>query len=82
MGSQPEIEAGSRWRKHQTLATRPMISDKGPGPSALQKRTPIKTESSEASKVFIKRKQVQYMWIDKHMDRLRGRVLELRPRGS
>ena len=82
LGSQPEIEAGSRWRKHQTLASRPMISDKGPGSSALQKRIPIKIESSEASEVFIKRKRAQNVWIDMHMGRLRGRVLELHSHGS
>ena len=27
--------AGSRWWKHEVLATRPVGSDKGPGPSAL-----------------------------------------------
>ena len=37
-----------------------MISDKGPGPTALQKRISRKTESSEASKVFIKGEKVQY----------------------
>ena len=42
-----------------------MVSDKGLGPLGMQKRIPTKTESSEASKVFIKRKKrVQYMWID------------------
>ena len=36
----------------------------GPGPFALQKRISRKTESSEASEVFIKRKRVQCMWIN------------------
>ena len=31
-----------------------MVSDKGPGPSSLQKRISTKMKSSEASKVFIK----------------------------
>ena len=53
-GSQ-DIVAGSQQWKHQILATRPMVSDKGPGPSALQKRIPTKMESTEISKVFIKR---------------------------
>ena len=39
------------------------VSDKGPGPSALWKRISTKTKSSEASKVFIKRKRVQYVWV-------------------
>ena len=34
----------------QILATRPVVSDKGPGPSALQERILTKTESSEISK--------------------------------
>ena len=57
MGSQPEVEAGSLWRKHQILATSPVVSDKGPGPLDLQKRISTKTESSEASKMFTKRKK-------------------------
>ena len=55
-------QAESRSREHQTLATRPVVSDKGPGPSALQKRVPTKTESSEASKACIGRKRVQHVW--------------------
>ena len=55
MGSQPETEAGSQWGEHQILATRPVVSDKGPGPLALQKRIPTKMESNEPNKVFIKR---------------------------
>ena len=62
-GSQPEIGVGSRQWKHQILITRPVVSDKGPGPSAMQKRISTKMESSEASTVFIKRKRVQYVWI-------------------
>jgi len=37
------------WWKHQILATRAVVSDKGPGPSVLQQRISTKTESSEAS---------------------------------
>ena len=48
LGSQPEIEARSQQWKHQILATRQGVSDKC-GPSALQKRISIKTESSEES---------------------------------
>ena len=57
LDSQAEVEAGSRQWKHWILATRPVVSDKGPGPSALQKRISTKMESSEASKVFIRRKE-------------------------
>ena len=42
---------------------RTVVSDKGPGPSALQKRISTKTESSEASKAFIKGEIVQYTGI-------------------
>ena len=42
LGSQPEIQAGLCQRKHQILATRPVVSDKGPGPSALHKRKVVK----------------------------------------
>ena len=45
-----------------------MVSDKGPGPSSLQKRISTKIEGRAASKcckyVFVKRKRVQYVWID------------------
>ena len=57
-----------------------MVSDKGPGPSALRKRISTKTESSEATEVFINRKKrVQYeVWTDTSGER----VAELHPRGS
>ena len=55
LGSQPEIEAGSQWWEHQILAAIPVVSDKGPGPSALEKKIPTKMESTEISKVFITR---------------------------
>ena len=48
-----ETEAGSGGWKHQIVATRPVISDKGPDPLALQGRI----SSSEASNMFIKRKK-------------------------
>ena len=48
--------------KHQILATRSAVSDKGPGPSALQKKIPIKTESNEKGNMFLLGgKGVQYM---------------------
>ena len=62
LGSQPETEAGSQRWEHQILATRPVVSDKGPGPSALQKKIPIKTESNEKGNMFLLGgKGVQYM---------------------
>ena len=42
LGSQPEIQAGLCQRKHQILSTRPVVSDKGPGPSALHRRKVVK----------------------------------------
>ena len=45
------------------LAARPVVSDKGPGPLAFQKRIATKMESSKTSQVFIKRKRAQYVWI-------------------
>ena len=45
--SEPEIKVRSRQWEHQILATRPVVSGKGPGPLALQKRIPTKMESSE-----------------------------------
>jgi len=54
-------------------------SDQGPGPSPLQKRIPTKVESSETSKVFIKRKKSTEC-VDRHPGRLR--VPELHPHGS
>ena len=69
LGSQPEVEAGSLWRKHQILATSPVVSDKGPGPLALQKRIPTKMESSETSKVLIKGGKCM-VYVDRHMGKL------------
>ena len=67
MGSQPETEAGSQWGEHQILATRPVVSDKGPGPLALQKRIPTKMESNEPNKVFIKRGKKSKILVDSHI---------------
>ena len=70
LGFQPEIKARLWWLKHQILATRPVVSDKGPGPSVLQKKTSMNMESSEANKVFIKSieclptmQKTQEMWL-------------------
>ena len=61
--------------------TRPLVSDGGPGPSALQRRISTKVESSELSKEFIKRKK-RTVLVDRHTGRLRGRAPESRPHGS
>ena len=80
LGSQPETGAGLGQWKHKILVTRPVVSDKSPGPLALQKRIPRKMESSEASKVCIKREK-GIIHVDRHRGRLRGRVPELHPHG-
>ena len=77
LGSQPEVEAGSLWRKHQILATSPVVSDKGPGPLALQKRIPTKTESSEASIYSEEKKST--VCVGRHKGRVRERVAESCP---
>ena len=50
------------WWEHQILAARPMVSNKVLALWLCIKRIPTKTESSETSKVFIRRKKVQYLW--------------------
>ena len=57
-------------RKGQMLATRPVVSDKGPGPPALQERISTKRESSGASQVCIGRKK-SAVPTDRHTGRLR-----------
>ena len=69
----PTRDCAGSWRwKNQILATGTVVSDKGPGPLALQKGISTKTESNEACKVFIRRKTSTVV-----VDRLRGRVPEL-----
>ena len=83
LGFYPEIKAESRHWQHQ-------ISEHDQwsltNPLALQKRISTKMGSSEASKVFIKRKKeyIQYTWIDTWADweRERERVTGLHPHGS
>ena len=78
LGSQPGTEVvWWRW-KHQVLATRPVVNDKGAGPWTLQKRISAKKESSEARKVFIRRKK-STVRVDRQMGRLRGKVSEFHP---
>ena len=50
-----------------------MVSDKSPGPSALQKIISTNMESSETSKVFLRREK-STVHVDRHMGRLRGTV--------
>ena len=77
----PEFGARLWQLKHQILATRPVVSDKGPGPLALQKRISTKIESSETSKGLIKGGKCM-VYVDRHMGKLRERVPESHPCSS
>ena len=61
---------------HHILATRPVVNDKGPGSSALEKRISTKMGSSEASEEFFRKKK-STLHVDTHTGRFRGRVPEL-----
>ena len=50
-----------------------MISDKGPGPLALQKRISIEMETSEASQVFLGGKSTVH--VDRHTTDSEGELL-------
>ena len=52
-----------------------MVSDKYRGPSILQERISTKMESSETSKVFIKREK-SIVCVERHTGRFRKRVAE------
>ena len=75
--SRPVIEFGLGWWEQRILATRPVVSDKALALQLCRKEFPPKTESSETSKVFIKRKK-EYVWIDTQVDSER----ESRPHSS
>ena len=69
--------AGSQQCKHQVRATRPVVSDTGPGPSALQKRIPTKTVSNEKGDVFLLGgKGVQHMAESEELKSLLMKVKE------
>ena len=71
--------AGLWWREHLILPTRLVISDKSPGPLALQKRIPTKMARSKIKYTF---RGKEYRMCRKHMGGLRGRVPKLHPCGS
>ena len=77
LGSQPETGLGP---STQTLATRPVVSDKGPGPSALQKRISTKMESNETK--YLLRAKKSTVCADRYMGARSKRVAELHPCGS
>ena len=77
----PRDWAGSRWWKYQILASRPVVSDKGSGPLALQKRILRKTKSSETCEVFIRRKK-STVCVDRHTGRFKQTVSESHPCSS
>ena len=69
MRSQPGTEVRLWQRKHHILPTRPMVSNKGPGLLALQKRIPTKVESSEVVKYLLRGKKYgTYGQIDTQAD--------------
>ena len=64
MGSQPETEAGSQWGEHQILATRPVVSDKGPGPLVCRKEFPQRWKVMNQIKYLLRGgKKVKFLWI-------------------
>ena len=68
----PEIEVGSCQGEHQILTTGPEVTERGPGPLALQKRIYTKTKSSKASK---KGGGGSTACVDRYMGRLREESL-------
>ena len=55
----PVTEVGSQQWEYQILATRPLVSDKAVALRLCGKRIPARTESSETSTVFIRKKKKQ-----------------------
>lgn len=55
------VEVRLQGWEHWTPASRPVVNDKSPSPSPLQRRIPTKMESSETSSVL---KAYIYVWID------------------
>ena len=54
------VWAGSQQRKHQIPATRPVVSDKDPGPLALQKRIPQNWKVMKQVKYLLRKKKKEY----------------------
>ena len=75
LGSQPETGPGQGGE-----STRPVVSDKGPGPSALQKRISTKMESNETK--YLLRAKKSTVCADRYMGARSKRVAELHPCGS
>ena len=65
LGSQLEIEAGSQRGEHQMLATRPVVSDKGPDSLALQKRIPKRWKVMNQIKYLLRGKKSKIL-VDSH----------------
>ena len=70
-------EVRSRGWEYRILATRPVVSDKALALRLCRKRIPAKTESSETSKEFIRRKKRSTVCVDRHTGGLRERVVPL-----
>ena len=50
----------------EALDSRPVLSDKGPGASPLQKRISTTMDHGETSKVLLRGEKVYYVWINTH----------------
>ena len=77
LGSQSKTEAESWWWEHQVPGTRPVVSDKGAGPLALQKRSAIGWKVVKEVKYLLKGKRVQYVQIDRQTQRESPQVAHL-----
>ena len=79
LGSKPEIEARSWWWEYQSLANRPVVSDKGPGLQLCRKE--FLQRWKVVKQVFIIRKK-STVYVDRYTGRLRGRAPESCPQSS
>ena len=79
LDSQPETEVGLQRWEHQILASRPVISDKGPGLQLCRKE--FLQRWKVVKQVFIIRKK-STVYGDRYTGRLRGRAPESCPQSS
>ena len=70
---------GSQEWEHQILVTRPVFSDKGPGPLALQKRIPQRWKVVKQMRYLLRGKRIQCMWIETLADLGKEWVTESHP---
>ena len=60
--------AGSRWWEHRILASRPVVSDKGPGLWLRRKEFPQRPRSVKQVNCLLGGKSVWYVWTDTRAD--------------